>query len=63
MTAAVIDRLVGPGTELVTIVTGQGGGQAARALAAGHVAAIAPAVEVVCYDGGMASAVLLLGVE
>ena len=61
--AAVIDRLLGPEKELLTLVTGQGTGPGAGRLAADHIAAVAPAVEVVCYDGGMASAVLLIGAE
>jgi uncharacterized protein len=61
--AAVIDRLIGPETELLTLLTGQEAGPGAGQLAADHVAAVAPAVEVVCYDGGMASAVLLIGAE
>ncbi len=63
MTAAVLGRLAGPETELLTLVTGQGADPIAGRLAAGQVAAIAPAAEVVCYDGGMASAVLLIGAE
>ncbi len=63
VTAAVIDRLLSPETELLTLVAGQAASPGIVRGAADHVAVVAPAVEVVCYDGGMAGTVLLIGAE
>jgi hypothetical protein len=57
------DLLLEPGTEMLTLVTGQAAEPALGAVVAEHVASVAPAVDVVCYDGGMTSAVLLIGAE
>lgn len=50
-------------TEMITLVTGQAAEARPGRLVADHVGAAAPAVEVVCYDGGMTNAVLLIGAE
>jgi hypothetical protein len=63
VTLAVIDRLLGPGAELVTVLSGLAADQALIDLAVAHVRRIAPAADVACYDGGMASAVVLIGAE
>jgi len=60
---ALSEHLLAADTEMITLVTGQAAGPELAAAVAGHVAARAPAVEVVCYDGGMTSAVLLIGAE
>ncbi len=57
------DLLLEPGTEMLTLVTGQAAEPALAAVVAEHVASVAPTVDVVCYDGGMTSAVLLIGAE
>jgi dihydroxyacetone kinase-like predicted kinase len=60
---AVLDRLLAPGAELVTLLAGQAADPDLGARAAEHVRKVSPAAEVVCYDGGMADVVLLIGVE
>jgi dihydroxyacetone kinase-like predicted kinase len=60
---AVLDRLLAPGAELVTMLSGQAGDPGLAELAAAHVRRLIPAAEVACYDGGMADAVLLIGAE
>jgi hypothetical protein len=60
---AVLDRLLAPGAELVTLLTGQVAAPGLSELAVAHVRRICPAAEVVCYDGGMTSPVLLIGAE
>ncbi|HET7387208.1 MAG TPA: DAK2 domain-containing protein [Nocardioidaceae bacterium] len=58
----VLDRLLGGGGELVTVLAGEEG----RALAercVGHLTEQHPTVDVVCYDGGQERYPLLLGVE
>jgi len=57
------DLLLAAGPEMITLVTGQAAEPAIGAAVADHVAALAPAVEVVCYDGGVTTAVLLIGAE
>ena len=61
--AEVIGRLLGPGTELITIVAGVAAGPDLPARAAGHAASLAPDADVTCYRGGMTGAVLLVGAE
>ncbi|MDQ3615295.1 MAG: DAK2 domain-containing protein [Actinomycetota bacterium] len=58
----VLDRLLGGGGELVTIVSGAGSGNLAERCAS-HVADQHPTVDVVVYDGGQERYPLLLGVE
>ncbi|MDN5893199.1 MAG: DAK2 domain-containing protein [Nocardioides sp.] len=58
----VIDRLVGGGGELVTLVAGQGGGELASRCEE-YVEAQHPTVDVVVYDGGQERYPLLLAVE
>ena len=58
----VVERLLGGGGELVTVISGAGGEQVAQACAA-HVAEAHPTVDVLVYDGGQDRYPLLLGVE
>ncbi len=58
----VVERLLGGGGELVTVVAGAEGADLARAVAA-HLASEHPTVDVVVYDGGQERYPLLLGVE
>jgi dihydroxyacetone kinase-like predicted kinase len=59
---AMVDRLLGAGGELVTLVGGEGGdGLAARC--GDHVAEAHPTVDVVVYDGGQDRYPLLIAVE
>jgi DAK2 domain fusion protein YloV len=57
------ERLLAAETEMITLVTGRDADPELGSAVAGHLAARAPAVEVVCYEGGMTSAVLLIGAE
>ncbi|HEX7189927.1 MAG TPA: DAK2 domain-containing protein [Actinomycetes bacterium] len=62
----VVDRMLGSGGELVTLVTGQADGAIARDLAdavVGHLRRTRPEVDTVVYDGGQPRYPLLLGVE
>jgi DAK2 domain fusion protein YloV len=58
----VLERLLGGGGELVTVVSGAEGQELARRVAV-HLAAEHPTVDVVVYDGGQERYPLLLGVE
>jgi dihydroxyacetone kinase-like predicted kinase len=58
----VLERLLGGGGELVTMVSGAEAGDLAERCAA-HLAAAHPTVDVVVYDGGQQRYPLLLGVE
>lgn len=58
----VLERLLGGGGELVTIVAGADGDELAERAAA-HLASAHPTVDVVVYDGGQERYPLLLGVE
>jgi len=58
----VLDRLLGGGGELVTIVAGAGAAELARHCEA-HIRRRHPAVEIVAYDGGQERYPLLFGVE
>ena len=60
---AVIERLLAPGAELVTLLSGAGADPGLADLAAARASQILPAAEITCYEGGMASAVLLMGAE
>ena len=60
---AVADLLLGTDTEMLTLVTGRDAAPGLAGLVASHVEGSAPGVEVVCYDGGMSSSVLLIGAE
>jgi uncharacterized protein len=57
------ERLLAADTEMITLLTGRDADPELGSAVAGHLEARAPAVEVVCYDGGMTSAVLLIGAE
>jgi uncharacterized protein len=58
----VLERLLGGGGELVTVVAGAGGEELAQRCAA-HVASTHPTVDAVVYDGGQERYPVLLGVE
>ena len=58
----VLERLLGGGGELVTVVTGAEGRELAERCAA-YLARTHPTVDVVVYDGGQERYPLLLGVE
>jgi dihydroxyacetone kinase-like predicted kinase len=58
----VLERLLGGGGELVTVVVGAGGDELARRCA-DHLASMHPTVDVVVYDGGQERYPVLLGVE
>jgi DAK2 domain fusion protein YloV len=58
----VVDRLLGGGGELVTLVAGAQGDELAQQVAR-HLASSRPTVDVVVYDGGQERYPLLLGVE
>jgi dihydroxyacetone kinase-like predicted kinase len=58
----VLERLLGGGGELVTLVTGADADDLAERCA-GHLAAEHPTVDVVVYDGGQPRYPLLVGVE
>src|SRR5258706_262456 len=60
---ALSEQLLAADPEMITLVTGRAAEPELGAAVAGQVAARAPGVEVVCYDGGMTSAVLLIGAE
>jgi len=60
---AVIDELLSPGAELVTLLTGQAADADLGVRVAERAAQVAPAAEVTCFDGGMPGAVLLIGAE
>ena len=61
--AALADQLLTADTEMITLVTGRSADPGLGTFLASHVAARAPAVEVICYDGGMTSDMLLIGAE
>jgi dihydroxyacetone kinase-like predicted kinase len=58
----VLDRLLGGGGELVTLVTGQDAGDLVERCAS-HIADQHPTVDVVVYHGGQERYPLLVGVE
>ncbi len=58
----VVERLLGGGGELVTLVSGEGGEELAARCAA-YLAEHPPHVDVVVYDGGQDRYPLLFGVE
>lgn len=60
--AGIIDRLLGGGGELVTLVSGEGGAELA-AWCESYVESAHPTVDVVVYDGGQERYPLLLSVE
>ena len=60
---ALSEQLLAADPEMITLVTGRAAEPELGAAVAGQLAARAPGVEVVCYDGGMTSAVLLIGAE
>ncbi len=58
----IIDRLLGGGGELVTLVSGEGGDELARRCEE-YVEATHPTVDVIAFDGGQSRYPLLLSVE
>jgi hypothetical protein len=59
----VIDRLLGGGGEMVTLVSGADGDTALVETVVEHVREVRPDVETVVYDGGQQRYPLLIGVE
>jgi dihydroxyacetone kinase-like predicted kinase len=60
---AVIRTKCGPGTELVTALTGASCDRGLAALVTAGASQACPDADVVCYDGGMDSALLLISAE
>ena len=60
---ALADFLLATEPEMLTLVSGRDADHELSAAVTARVAASAPTVEVACYDGGMASAVLVMGAE
>ena len=60
---AVADLLLDADPEMLTLLTGEAASPGLARLVADHAAGRVPGVEVVCYDGGMTSSVLLIGAE
>jgi dihydroxyacetone kinase-like predicted kinase len=58
----VLDRLLGGGGEMVTLISGAGG-EELTARCADHLAATYPTVDVLVYDGGQERYPVLFGVE
>jgi dihydroxyacetone kinase-like predicted kinase len=58
-----LDRMLGAGGELVTLIAGQGAPAGLGETVRRHVAAAWPFVEVQCYEGGQPHYPLLVGVE
>jgi DAK2 domain fusion protein YloV len=59
----VVDRMLGSGGELVTVVTGQDGDAALAAAVIDHVRRTRPEVDTLIYEGGQPRYPLLIGVE
>jgi uncharacterized protein len=59
----VVDRMLGSGGELVTVVTGADTDRALAEAVVSHVRAARPEVDTVVYDGGQPRYPLLIGVE
>jgi len=59
----VVDRMLGSGGELVTVVTGLDSDPALAQAVVAHVRATRPEVDTVVYDGGQPRYPLLIGVE
>jgi dihydroxyacetone kinase-like predicted kinase len=60
---AVLDRLLGIGGELVTVVLGPGAPAGAEASIRARIHQLAPLTEIVVYAGHLAGAPLLIGME
>jgi DAK2 domain fusion protein YloV len=60
---AVVDRMLGSGGELVTVVTGADGQQALAEALVRHLHTTRPEVDTLVYDGGQPRYPLLIGVE
>ncbi len=60
---ATLDRLLGIGAELITVIAGRDADQALTDELCAHIAQVAPLVEVAVFDGGQPHYPLLLGVE
>jgi DAK2 domain fusion protein YloV len=59
----VVDRMLGSGGELVTLVTGEGADPAVATAVTAHLHHSRPEVDTVVYDGGQPRYPLLIGVE
>ena len=60
---ALVDRLLGVGAELITVLVGASAGAAVGDLIAGHVRDRAPLTDVNVYAGGQSDQLLIIGVE
>ena len=60
---SVVDRMLGSGGELVTVVTGVDPEPGLAEAVVAHVRATRPEVDTVIYDGGQPRYLLLIGVE
>jgi DAK2 domain fusion protein YloV len=60
---ALADVLLAGNPEMITLLTGRNADPRAAAAVSAHIGATAPGCEVACYDGGMTTAVLLIGAE
>ncbi|MGN6794048.1 MAG: DAK2 domain-containing protein [Streptosporangiaceae bacterium] len=60
---AMADLLIEGEPEMLTLVAGQAASPGLAALVTEHVASRDPRIDVVCYDGGMTSSLLLIGAE
>src|SRR5215470_13399210 len=60
---ALADALLAANPEMITLLTGRNADPRATAAVSAHIGATAPGCEVACYDGGMTTAVLLIGAE
>lgn len=60
---ALIDRLLGVGAELITVLVGAGAGPGHGEVIAGHVRDRAPLTDVTVYAGGQLDQLLIIGVE
>ncbi|MBB5627847.1 hypothetical protein BJ981_003546 [Sphaerisporangium krabiense] len=59
----ITSRMLSAGSELVTLITGLGGGEELARVVAAHLAAARPDVEVTVHEGGQGGYPLLIGVE
>jgi dihydroxyacetone kinase-like predicted kinase len=60
---ATLDRLLGVGGELITIIVGADADPDLADHVSGHIAEVAPLIDVAVFDGGQPHYPLLLGVE
>jgi dihydroxyacetone kinase-like predicted kinase len=63
VTIAVLDRILSPGGEMVTVVLGEGGAGSVEAQLTEHLRQARPDVDLVVYDGGQENYPLFIAVE